>query len=114
MKTTKKLLAAMNVSDSGILTGKQKFSDIQKVKAILPKHYEVKKSNSPNAIHCVSRVGIRKGIDTEDDEHWNYIFKAFKNHFGTRFKEVNHKVCFCHTDFTIYLNEPSAKATEYF
>ena len=104
-KETEKLLAAMDVSDSGILTGKQKFSDIQRVNAILPKHYEVKKSKSPNAIHCVSKIGIRKDIDNEDDEHWSYIFKAFKNHFGTRFKEVNHNVSFCHMDFTIYLSE---------
>lgn len=98
-----KILAAMDVSDGGILTGKEKFSDIQRVKAILPDHYEVKESKSPNAIHCISKIGIRKDGDAEDDEHWGYIMAAFKKNFGDRFKEVNHNVCFCHTDFVIYL-----------
>lgn len=102
---TEKLLAAMDVSDSGILTGKQKFSDIQRVKAILPEHYEVKESKAPNAIHCKSATGIRKGIDAEDDEHWGYVMQAFKKHFGNRLQEVFHNTCFCHVDFTINLTE---------
>lgn len=104
---TEKVLAAMSVSEAGILTGTKQYADIQKVKAILPDHYEVKESRSPNAIHCVSSVGIRKDIDAEDDEHWSYIMKAFKKHFGDRFSEVFHNVCFCHTDFTIYLRKVS-------
>ena len=105
IKESEKVLAAMDVSDSGIITGKQKYSDIQRVKAILPEHYEVKESKLPNSIHCVSKIGIKNGIDAEDDEHWSYIMRAFKNHFGNRFKEVFHNVCFCHTDFTIHLSE---------
>ena len=98
---TQKVLAAMDISDSGILTGK--YSDIQRVKAILPDHYEVKESKSPNAIHCKSKTGIRKSIDAEDEEHWNYIMQAFKKYFGNRLSEVYHNTCFCHVDFTIYL-----------
>lgn len=105
IKETEKLLAAIDVSDGGILTGKKQYSDIQRVKAILPEHYEIKESISPNAIDCVSKIGIRKNIDAEDNEHWSYIMQAFKKHFGDRFKEVYHSVCFCHTDFTIYLTE---------
>ena len=41
--------------------------------------------------------------DAEDDEHWEYIFQAIKQHFGERFQEVFHNTCFCHVDFTIYL-----------
>ena len=100
---SEKVLAAMSISDSGILTGKQKFSDIQRVKAILPDHYEVKESKASNAIHCKSKIGIKKNIDSEDDEHWHYVMQAFKKYFGSRFIELSHNVNFCHTDFTIYL-----------
>lgn len=101
---TEKLLAAMDVTETGILT-KCKFSDIDRVKAILPNHYKIEKSKAPNAIHCVSTIGIKKGVDAEDDEHWECIMKAIKKYFGKRFKEVDHNVCFCHKDFTIYLSE---------
>lgn len=79
--------------------------DLNKVKRLLPNHYEVKESNKRGSIHCVSKIGIRKGIDSEDDEHWEYIFQGIKKHFGSRFQEVYHNTCFCHTDFTIYLNQ---------
>lgn len=100
---TEKVLAAMDVSDSGILTGKQKFSDVQRVKAILPDHYEVKESR-PTAIHCISNVGINKDGE-EDEEHWQYIMQAFQKYFGNRLSEVYHNTCFCHKDFTIYLRK---------
>lgn len=78
-------------------------NEIAFVKSVLPEHYDVQESKKSGSIHCVSDIGIRKGIDAEDDEHWEYIFKAIKNHFGKGFQEVYHNVCFCHTDFTIYL-----------
>lgn len=94
--------------------------DIQFVRAILPEHYTVKESKKAGSIHCKSAIGIRKSPytgypysdqperavyvdDAEDDEHWGYIFKAIKQHFGERFLEVFHNTCFCHIDFTIYL-----------
>lgn len=94
--------------------------DIQFVKAILPEHYAVQESKKLGSIHCKSAKGIRKSPytiypysdqperavyvdDAEDDEHWEYIFEAIKQHFGERFQEVSHNTCFCHVDFTIYL-----------
>lgn len=79
--------------------------EIAFVKSILPDHYTVKESKSPGSIHCASPIGIRKGVDAEDDEHWGYVMKALRQTFGERFKEVFHNVCFCHTDFTIYLKK---------
>jgi hypothetical protein len=95
-------------------------ADINFVKTILPDHYEVKESKKKGSIHCKSEIGIRKSpytvhpylleptravtvTDAEDEEHWEYIFKAIKQHFGGRFQEVFHNTCFCHVDFTIYL-----------
>jgi hypothetical protein len=43
--------------------------------------------------------------DAEDEEHWEYIFQAIKQHFGERFLEVFHNTCFCHVDFTVYLKQ---------
>jgi hypothetical protein len=79
--------------------------DIDFVKKLLPNHYTVKESKNVGSIHCSSPFGIRKGIDAEDDEHWEYIIQGISKHFGSRFSEVFHNVCFCHTDFTIYLNQ---------
>lgn len=78
-------------------------ADINFVKSILPDHYEVKESKKAGSVHCKSSVGIRKGIDSEDEEHWSYIMKALQNRFGERLQEVYHNTCFCHVDFTIYL-----------
>ncbi len=89
--------------------------DIQFVKGILPEHYEVKESKKRGSVHCKSSIGIRKSpykirvrekdndkgqlgykyrtitvTDAEDEEHWEYIFKAIKQHFGKRFQEVYH------------------------
>jgi hypothetical protein len=88
--------------------------DIDFVRSILPDHYEVKESKKAGSIHCKSEKGIRKSPflnestgrminDAEDEEHWSYIFRAVKQHFGERFQEVYHNTCFCHVDFTIYL-----------
>jgi hypothetical protein len=84
-------------------------TDIEFVKKILPDSYTVKESNKPGSIHCVSKTGIiNKNIlfdDVEDEDHWEYIFKAIKQHFGERFQEVYHNVCFLHKNFTIYLKK---------
>jgi hypothetical protein len=94
--------------------------DIEFVKKILPEHYTVQESKRKGSVHCKSEIGIRKSpytvypykeqperavtvTDAEDDEHWEYIFQAIKQHFGERFQEVFHNTCFCHVDFTIYL-----------
>jgi hypothetical protein len=102
--------------------------DIEFIKSILPQHYIVQESKKKGSIHCRSEVGIRKSpynirvrekdndkglssykyqtitvTDAEDEEHWEYIFQAIKQHFGERFQEVYHNTCFCHVDFTIYL-----------
>lgn len=79
--------------------------DINYVKDILPKHYIVEESKKKGSVHCISEIGIemRKGTDHEDEEHFEYIFQAIKNHFGIRFQEIFHNVCFLHKDFTIYL-----------
>lgn len=104
--------------------------DIDFVKGILPDHYAVQESNKRGSIHCKSPKGIRKAPysirvreeveegrnavnmwkyrtvivdDAEDEEHWEYIFQAIKQHFGDRFQEVYHNTCFCHVDFTIYI-----------
>jgi hypothetical protein len=98
---TKKILAAMDVVERASSLFKSSYSDAQRVKVILPDHYSVKES--VNTIHCVSEIGIKKDIDAEGDEHWSYIMSALKNHFREKFLEINHNVCFCHTDFTINL-----------
>lgn len=81
---------------------RQTVADIKAVEGILPDHYKIGEGRKSGSIRCVSEVGIRKGVDAEDEEHWGYVFEAIKKHFGNRFKEVFHNVCFCHTDFIIY------------
>jgi len=78
-------------------------TDIDYVKKILPNHYTVTESKSKGSIHCQSSIGIRKEVDSEDEEHWEYIFQAFKKYFNNRFSEIFCNVCFCYSDFTIYL-----------
>lgn len=78
-------------------------NDIDFVRGVLPDHYTVKESNKKGSIHCVSSTGIRKGIDSEDDEHWGYVMNAFRKYFGSRLSEVYHNTCFCHVNFTMYL-----------
>jgi hypothetical protein len=73
--------------------------DIAAVERILPSYYIVDESAIRGSIHCVSR--LQRGID--DDERWDYTFKAIKQHFGDRFQEVFHNTCTNHIDFTIYL-----------
>ena len=88
--------------------------DINFVKSVLPSTYEVKESKDKGSVHCISPTGIVKPPylnnstgriieDAEDDEHWSYILGSFRQHFGERFLEVFHNVCFCHTNFTVYL-----------
>jgi hypothetical protein len=89
--------------------------DIDFLKKILPAHYVVQESNKRGSVHCKSKVGIRlypyknkSGnmiTDQEDEEMWEYIMKAIKQHFGPRFSEVFHNTCFCHVDFTVYLKQ---------
>lgn len=77
--------------------------DIHFIKSLLPDHYQVIESFTKGSIKCVSSIGIKKNKDSEDEEHWYYIFTAIKQHFKERFQEVFHNVCYCHTNFTIYL-----------
>lgn len=78
--------------------------DIQFMKGILPNHYTVQESKKSGSVHCKSSIGIRKGIDAEDDEHWGYIMDAIRTEFGGRLQEVYHNTCSNHVDFTVYLN----------
>lgn len=89
-------------------------ADVRFIQKILPSHYAVQESNKIGSVHCISTIGIKKSPyinqstgnwvdDAEDDEHWGYIIGAIKQHFGERFQEVFHNVCFLHKDFTIYL-----------
>ena len=78
-------------------------AELDYIKKLLPSHYSVKESKKKGSIHCISPIGIKEGIDGEDDEHWGYIMAALKQKFKERFQEVFHNTCFCHINFTIYL-----------
>lgn len=76
------------------------------IKRLLPDHYQVSKlPESPNAFRCVSKIGIKKNGEQEDEEHWSYIMQALKSRFGSELSEVYHNVCFAHKDFIIYLKK---------
>lgn len=103
--------------------------EIDFIKKILPDHYRITggEENKHVWIRCVSSKGIVKPpyvnrvreqpnpnvciytyrnitvTDAEDEEHWSYIVKAIKSHFGLRFMEIDHNTNFCHVDFVIYL-----------
>lgn len=79
-------------------------TDIEFIKSIMPSHYEIKPSKHIGSINCVSQKGILKNIDSEDDEHWEYVVKAIKGYFGSRFMEIDHAINFGHMNFTIYLH----------
>lgn len=90
--------------------------DIKFMQGILPSHYVVQESSKRGSVHCKSSIGIKlppyKNAstgnwvnDAEDEEMWDYIIKAIKQHFGKRFQEVFHNTCFCHVDFTVYLKQ---------
>lgn len=97
-----KVSAAIDVVGNSIFHG---WTDLSFVKKVLPIHYEVNENKEQNSIHCMSKIGIRNRVGAEDNEHWEYIMQAFRKHFNERLSEVFHNVCFCHTDFTIYMNE---------
>lgn len=81
---------------------KQTLEDILYMRKLLPLHYEVVESKILGSVRCTSDIGIM--IDKkEDSEHWYYITKALKLHFGDRFQEIYHKVSAYHCDFTIYI-----------
>lgn len=71
------------------------------MKSILPSHYTCEPRD--NGVHCYSEIGIQKGKDAEDDEHWEYIMKAIRQKFSDRFMEVYHKTCTNHVKFTVYI-----------
>ena len=85
-------------------------SDFEAVRQLLPHHYTVTESKEAGNIHCVSRIGILKDGDAEDDEHWGYVMSGLRKHFGARFSEVFHNVCFGHKNFTIYIKQFSDSA----
>jgi len=66
---------------------------------ILPTHYNCEPRD--NGVHCHSE----KGIDENDPEHWDYVFKAIKQRFGTRLMEVFHQTCTDHKKFTVFIRE---------
>lgn len=70
--------------------------DIKFVKQLLRRDYSVTEGEKKGSIRCVSYVGI------EDEEMWEYVFKAIKQRFDNRFQEVYHNVCYNHKDFIIY------------
>jgi hypothetical protein len=77
-------------------------ADLAFVQACLPNSYVITPASRPGAIHCVSPTGIA-WKENEDDEHWQLILQAFRQHFGDRFLEVDHQVNHNHVDFTVYL-----------
>lgn len=95
--------------------------DIEFMKRLLPSYYVVQESSTRGSIHCKSDHGIRLSpylntstgamvTDAEDEEMWSYIVGAIKQHFSSRFQEIFHNTCFCHTDFTVYLKQvPNTK-----
>jgi|GEM_PF-4903108 len=84
------------------------------VKGLLPNHYTIKESKQQGNIHCKSEIGLRKEPypnskgrmidDDEDEEAWSLFMNSIKTEFSPGFKEVFHNTCFCHVDFTIYIN----------
>lgn len=81
-------------------------TDIEFITSILPSSYTVKETDG--GVNCFSREGIKYNKDADDDEHWSYIVKALKQHFGVRFKEIFHQVCSNHQQFTVYLTSGQA------
>lgn len=67
------------------------------MQSILPDHYMCEPRK--NGVHCYSSTGI----DETDPEHWDYIFKAIKQGFGSRFMEVYHQTSANHTKFTVFI-----------
>lgn len=72
------------------------------VKSILPDTYELIDCYPKSAIRCKSRIGIRHNTDSDDNEHWGYIEKAIRQHFGERLQEVYFNTHAYFQDFTIY------------
>jgi hypothetical protein len=78
--------------------------DLQHVRELLPDHYTVQESKTLGSIHCTSSIGIDE--DGPYKSSWSGVFNGIALHFGSRFSEVFHNVCYRHTDFTIYLKNP--------
>lgn len=74
--------------------------DLDFVKRILPDHYNLLENE--RWIRCRSTTGISHKLDSDDDEHWEYIVKAIEQHFGERLQEIYHNTNYCHVDFVIY------------
>ena len=77
--------------------------DVIYMKKLLPDHYTV--TESENGVHCKSSIGIKVNGKGEDEEHFEYIFMAIKQHFKERFQEVYHQTCTYHQSFTVYLKK---------
>ena len=67
------------------------------IKSILPSHYICEPRE--DGVHCMSDKGI------SDNEQWEYVFKAIKQRFKSRFMEVYHQTCTSHVSFTVYLRK---------
>lgn len=78
-------------------------ADLPVVRQILGASYTVAPSKLMGAIRCTSRTGIQD----DNDADWAPVMAAFRKHFGARLLEVDHNVCYRHTDFTIYLGTPT-------
>lgn len=81
------------------------YKELEFVKSVLPNHYTVQESKKEGSIHCVSAYGLKKGIDSDDDEAFSVFVDKVKNHFGSKFQEISHNTFYCHVDFTIYLKQ---------
>jgi hypothetical protein len=67
------------------------------MRKILPMHYVL--GPRENGVHCYSLIGI----DENDPEHWDYIYKAMQQKFGDDLMEVYHNTCTNHLDFNVFI-----------
>lgn len=74
------------------------------LRGLLPNSYELIDCGHKSAIRCKSRTGIRHNSDSDDNEHWGYIEKAIRQHFGERLQEIYFNTHAYFQDFTIYIN----------
>jgi len=78
-------------------------NDLIFMKKVLPNHYNIT-IEKDDCIRCKSTIGIQnKGND--DKEHWDFIFKAIKQHFKERFSEVFCHTCTFYLDFCVYIRK---------
>ncbi len=67
------------------------------MRRVLPKHYTCEPRK--NGVYCNSLIGV----DENDPEHWDYIYKAILQKFGKDFMEVFCQTCTNYMSFTVYI-----------